>query len=354
MFLRDQDVKAGRIEPAPENLIRPLHYGDWIAELRSLYETAGLVDHCFQGKLLLSGKDAVDLLNRISTNDINRLITDGFCPTVLTSPKGKVIDFCRLIRVDSSILLLSAREDIGHVADWIRQYIIMEDVRLDHVSGNYVGLRLAGPRSPEIINNLAGQELNQKVNIISGAENIPPFFIINTDRLKVPSYDVIVPAEASAVLVERLGGHLEEAGGRRAGHQAYEVLRVESGVPAWGNELSEEINPYEARLTEAVNPAKGCYFGQEVIARLATYDKVQKLLTGFTLSGLPSRSAPHELFSGNEKIGILTSIVHNPLSGMISGLGYMRKSSISGGSGIEAEFMDGETKISVQLQALTE
>jgi folate-binding protein YgfZ len=312
--------------------------GKILTEWQALNHSSGLIEIGWRGRILLSGADAADLLNRISTNDIRQLTAKDVCDTVLTSPKGRIIDRCRLIDVPAGILLLSARPDTENVAAWINRYIIMEDVQTADVSAEYLHFQLLGPRSPGIVRDLTE---------VSAASGWP--IMIKNNEYVVPAFDLILIKTESINILSIIDKRLQFMAGSRINRPAWEALRVESVAPAWGSELSEAYNPHEAGLTGLISFSKGCYVGQEVIARLDAYDKVQKYLTGMRLSEFPASALPLEVVCNDEKIGELTSVVQNPESGLISGLGYIRRNFMAEQTNSATCVVDGRNKISAAI-----
>jgi folate-binding protein YgfZ len=120
------------------------------------------------------------------------------------------------------------------------------------------------------------------------------------------------------------------------GAQAYEAVRVEAGFPAWGSELNEEMNPLEAGLDASIHWNKGCYIGQEVIARLDTYHKVQRHLVGLrfdTASAPPAARA--QVFASGEAAGWVTSSIVSPALGVPIALAYVRASHAAPGTAVQ-------------------
>jgi folate-binding protein YgfZ len=118
---------------------------------------------------------------------------------------------------------------------------------------------------------------------------------------------------------------LKDFKGNLIGDIAFQSIRVESGMPDWGTEITQDYNPHEARLTHAISFTKGCYTGQEVIARLDTYDKVQKYLMIVELSEKISQIPPLDVFIDEEQVGHLTSYTYNPITKKSLGLAYIKK-----------------------------
>ena len=146
-------------------------------------------------------------------------------------------------------------------------------------------------------------------------------------------------------IIVKLKDILLEFDGGMVGDTAFQITRVESGMPDWGTELTEEYNPHEARLLKAVSFTKGCYTGQEVIARLDTYDKVQKYLMIIEMQDVVNAATPFDVFLDDEKIGILTSYAFDPLENRSVGLGYIKKMYATDDYNLQVEVNIGDHRI---------
>ena len=140
-------------------------------------------------------------------------------------------------------------------------------------------------------------------------------------RVGIPAFNLIASSEDTQPLREAV----TEAGACPAGRDALELARIGQGVPAFGSELSETYNPLEAGLQHMVNYTKGCYIGQEVIARLTTYDKVQKRLVRLVWPSDAEVDAGGKLMVDGRQAGVVTSAIRDPRTGTGLGLGYVRK-----------------------------
>ena len=157
----------------------------------------------------------------------------------------------------------------------------------------------------------------------------------------MPGFDVILPSEAAAELWALLMEAGTEAGILPMGEETWEALRVEAGVPRWGAELSERYNPLEANLLESISWDKGCYIGQEVVARLNTYHKVQRYLVGLAFDGGGSLTPGATLTVDGTPAGALTSVAYSPGAGRWLGMGYLRTQYVKQHAEVVATTEDG-------------
>ena len=145
--------------------------------------------------------------------------------------------------------------------------------------------------------------------------------------------------------------HLTEAGAVPLGATAMDAARVNFGVPEFGPELGEPYNPLEAGLIGSVDFAKGCYIGQEVIARLDSYKKVQKYLVSLIFDAYATVSPGDELLQGGKQVGTVTSVAPEPLDGVLKGLGYVKAAAATLGANLEVA---GSEKGSAEILSLAQ
>lgn len=303
----------------------PADYGDISGELNCINDHVALHDRSYLGKLAITGIDTLDLLNRITTNDLQYLAVNTTADTVFATPKGRMIDYCRVINTKDEIILVSSFYHVNHLIEWMNRFIILEDVSLKDVTGTYAWLTLIGPRARQFIGHISQRSLTEKDEAIwldFGGEMFPA--LIN-NNFKYPAYNFCFPNTIAGPITDFLLRHLSSFQGMMIGNTAFQILRVESGMPDGITEITPDYNPHEARLTSAISFTKGCYTGQEVIARLDTYDKVQKYLMIVELSEELSQHPPLEVYIEDENVGHLTSCVFNPATRRSVGLGYFKK-----------------------------
>ena len=303
----------------------PSNYGDVNSELHFVRDTVGILDRSYLGKISLSGDDTIDFINRISTNDMTKLIMSTVCDTVFITPKGRIVDFCRVIKQEPEYIVISSYVDCTYLMDWINRFLVLETIEIKDVSNKYIWLTLMGPRSRVFLGSLTGQPVIPEDELVWINKFGILFPAFANNNFYVPAYNICLSADRCLEVIEQLRKKLVEFDGGMIGNTAFQITRIKSGMPDWGTELSEDYNPHEARLLKAVSFTKGCYTGQEVIARLDTYDKVQKYLMIIEMQEEVGMSTPFDVYLDDEKIGILTSYAFDPLEKRSIGLGYIKK-----------------------------
>ncbi len=337
-----EGAPAGREGPRP-------HGPDLAVQYRASREGAVLADRSDLGCLAIRGKDALDLLHRLTTQDIKSLRPGEGAAAVFTTAKGRILDRVTLHRLDDEIFCLTAPGRAAPVRDWIDRYTFREEVKVEDRSAVGGMLGIFGSGAGRAVSRLFGEPAAARPRhhpsrvTVAGAAAI----LARTDPLGGEGFHLITEAGAlPAIRAALLGG----AGALiEAGKECLEVLRIEAGLPAAGRELTEEYNPWEARLDDAISLNKGCYVGQEVIARLHTYRKVSKLLIRLELQNgtVPPEGAAIEI--AGQAAGTLTSAAAVPGESRVVALGYVRDEDAKAGTKVEVVW-DGAPRRPATLQ----
>jgi folate-binding protein YgfZ len=266
--------------------------------------SARLIDRSERGKLALSGPDRKAFLNGQVTNDIEALVPGTGCYAAFLTPKGKMLGDVRVLDADDELLLDTERVALQALFDVLRRAVIGHDVELHKRTLERGLLSLVGSE-PE------GPEHSHRESEVGGR----PVRLIATDV----GTDVLCAAEDT----ETVAGALLAEGAERASEEDAEVVRVELGRPRYGVDLDDSVIPQEAGLNaRAVSFTKGCYVGQETVARLHYKGKPNRHLRGIRLAA-PVPAGTPLTFEGKE-VGRLTSPVVSPTLGPI-GLALVRR-----------------------------
>ena len=290
------------------------------AEYRAATERAAVYpDHA--GRLRLTGADARDLINRLSTNLVDPASQPGeVAVTVLTSDRGRIVDLVYVIHCGDHQLLLTSPGQQQTVIDFLDKYTIMEDLEVEDITDRTAMLTLTGPAADRIL----GRTPHANALLVE-----PPTDPDDPER--PPTYHFLMTNPDDAA---RVADALEKAGAVGVSAATAETLRVAQGRPAHGSELSDTYNPLEAGLIGAIDFHKGCYIGQEVIARLDTYQKVQKYLVTLSFDANPAQAAnlPGARLANAEgaTVGLVTSatVVPAAAGAGVIGLGYVRTAAV--------------------------
>lgn len=300
-----------------------------------------ICDRTHWGLLELIGDDRLNFLHNQSTNDLKALKAGEGCDTVILTSTARTIDLVSAYVTEDSILLLVSPNRREQLLQWFDRYIFFGDkVEVCDRTQTLTTFSLLGPQSTALLEKLSlaapvdpyqhQQFPDLSVRIAAGS------------GLEIPGYTLIVAQEQASILWQ----HLTEAGATPMGADAWEQLRIMQGRPYPAAELTEDYNPLEAGLWHTISLDKGCYIGQETIARLNTYNGVKQQLWGIQLSSAVEPDTPIHL--GEQKVGVLTSSTQTE-NGYF-GLGYIKTK--AGGVGLQVQVGDVSGNV-VEVPCLT-
>lgn len=291
------------------------------AEYRAVREGAGLLDVSDRGKLSVEGPDAAAYLQGLVTNDVEVLEDGTGCYAVLLNVKGRMIADMRILRDRERFLLDLERAPLESVLKAANMYRIGYRVEIDDRTETLALLALIGPRAHEISGAPGPLREHDFARVtIAGVDCLA----VAADH-GAPGIDLIFPVQGR----DRVRERLVEAGAAPVSVACAECLRVEAGIPRYGFELDEATFPQEAGVHErAVSYTKGCYVGQEPVARMFHRGHPNRLLRGLRLSAVVERGS--ELVAEGKAVGMLTSVTESPVLGPI-GLAIVRREVEPGG-----------------------
>jgi folate-binding protein YgfZ len=333
--LHDVELQAGAVFREEAGWLVPGHFGDVLAEYRQACDGAVVFDLSHRGLIEAKGKDAVRWLNNLCTNDIVNLGLGHWCEAFLTTNKAKAVAYGYVYRVGHEKepgLWFSVDPGMAEtVLKHLDHYLISEQVELADRSRDYVQLHLAGPQAAS-----TQDKLMEQVRNAARDKEIGPDFSLQSfahNLLCEPGYDIY----CTPISAEKIWEGLRSAGAKPAGIEAYELLRVEAGVPVFGKDIDEERFVVEVnRIPQTICYTKGCYLGQEPIVMARDRGHVNRKLLGVTFGeGGP---LPHgaKLFHEGTEAGEITSSVVSPRFRAIA-LAYIRRGHDTPGTKLEVE-----------------
>lgn len=297
-----------------------------ISDRTSLYAAAtcdaAIYDNDRIGRLKAIGEDALDLLNRLSTNLVLDIKEGEGNHTVLTTDRGRILDIVTITNVGDHFLLLTSPGEEEHIQEWLDKYTIMEDLEVENITDSTTMLSVVGPNSLSKLESLTGLSLSKlkDYNVVKGSLASQEISIIARPMGSLPCFDIIAQINSK----ESLLGLFSDSGIISLDSETYDAIKVENAIPSYGREIGDRYNPLEAGLIGSINFEKGCYIGQEVIARLDTYQKVQRRLVKMQFSDEVDLSEECLLTKDEQEVGRITSFCMIPSGGEKIGLGYVR------------------------------
>jgi folate-binding protein YgfZ len=304
-------------------------YGNEEAEYQAAREAVALHDASYREALRITGEDRTSFLHGMVTQDVKGLAPGAAAYTAMITVKGAMVADARLLKREADLLLDMEPGHGTKEKEFLEKFLISEDAELHEASGELGVLRLLGPRSAGLLEAVLGgsfaplpQDATRAVTL-AGQQVL----LVGHTALEPHGVDLMV-ARGGLDAVWRA---LVEAGARPLGFRALELLRVEAGVPRYGQDMVDTTIPLEANLTHAISYQKGCYIGQEVIARATFRGHMNRKLAGLLL-GEAEVAPGTELKKGDKKVGWLTSVVRSPRKGQRVALGYVHRDHLEPGT----------------------
>jgi len=315
-----------------------------VAAIQAARDSVAVCDRSHWGRIKVSDDDRLRFLHNQSTNDILLLQPGQGCDTVMVTSTARTIDLVSVYIMEDAVLLLVSPNRREFLIQWLDRYIFFADkVQLKDVTDDTATFSLIGPGSDAIIQKLGAGEIigqpygnHQLISFPSLSEgDTGGVRVAVGSGLASPGYTIILPA----LNQEKVWSKIVEAGAIPMSDRAWDVLRVLQGRPSPDHELTDDYNPLEAGLWQTISFSKGCYIGQETIARLNTYKGIKQYLWGIRLN---APAVPGTVITvGDEKVGKLTSCTET--TDGYFGLGYIRTK--AGGADLKVHVGEVEGKI---------
>lgn len=277
------------------------------AQYRALREEAGLVDRSGRPRLVVRGGEAAEFLQGQLTNDVEALAPGEGCYAALLDRKGKVRADMRVLRIGEGEFLIDTEPETGDLlARHLGTYNVGRDAAVERDDSGQALLSLLGPLAPKLAGDAPlGPEHAHAERFVAGAA----CRVIATDA----GADLLVPADAVAAVT----AHLLAEGAQPVSEDAADIARVETGRPRVGREIGPQTMPAEAAIDErAVSFTKGCYIGQETVARLHYKGKPNRHLRRLRPSEPVAAGDP--VLAGDREVGVIGTAVISPAEGPLA------------------------------------
>jgi folate-binding protein YgfZ len=326
-------------------------YDDWLPEHAALRKSATVIDLSFRSRLVLTGSDRVRLLNGQVTNNVKDLSVGEGCYAALVTNKGRMQSDLNIYILPDEILLDFEPGLTGAISERFDKFIIADDVQVIDAAPHYGLFSVQGPHAWAVIERLGlnfpmPEKAFQSRSIKD--ETLGEIYCVNQPRIGSNGFDLFAPMQSLAALADKLIAAAKQLGGCAAGWRALETARIEAGIPRFGAEMDATNLAPEAGLeSRAISYTKGCYIGQEVIARIRTYGQVAKALRGlrFDEQTLPRKG--DKLFAGEKEVGYVSSAIHSPALNAPIGLGYVRREHNQLGTELSVRTTNGQASATI-------
>ena len=318
-------------------------------EYQALHEGVGLIDLSHRQRLLLTGRDRKTWLNGQVTQNVLSL-ADFHCAygTIIT-PQGQMVADLRILALPDALLLDLPAGTAAPMAEYLERFRIMERADIEDISDSWAHISVQGPlasRAAALVLTDDVADLPLWTGITANFD-MGPLHVFRISRCGEDGFDFFVPAAAAASLWSALCVSRPELAVHSVGKQALNVRRIEAGIPWWGAELDGSIVPLEARLEHAIDYNKGCYVGQEIIARIHARGHVNNQLAGFLIEGGTCPPKGSEIRHEGKKVGRTVSAVQSLKLDRPIALGYLRRELQEPGTKVVAATEAGEIPLTV-------
>ncbi|MEX2176351.1 MAG: glycine cleavage T C-terminal barrel domain-containing protein [Pirellulaceae bacterium] len=311
-----------------------------LEQYTALTVACGLADLSGAGLVEVTGADRVQLLHGFTTNDVKKLPALRGCEAFVTSPQGKTVGHLLIVQRGDSLLLVSTPGQAAGLIAHFDKYVISEDVKLTDRTEQLNLFLLAGPSAGLALRSVIGSEPPADSLAFANATMGDATLLIGRiDSLGVPAFLIL----ADRVDAPRLQAAMGQAGAIPCGSAVLELVRLEAGLPLFGQDFGDDNLPQEiGRDAQAISFTKGCYLGQETIARIDALGHVNRLLTGvkFTAAELPPLGT--KLLVEGKEVGQLTSIAWSPKLAAPLGLALVRRAQSTPGKCLTSSDAAGE------------
>ena len=318
-------------------------------QYRAVRQGAGLLDRSHRGRVLVTGTDRIDYLQGLLTNDIAALGPGDGCYSAYLTPQGRLIADLDLFNLGEAVLIDIHGDVTSFLIERFRELVFAEEVEIDDWTETWTSFGLYGPSAADVFE--AAFEKSVDDEGATAVRRLQPHrcarlssragavILARTDELGELGFSLFVERDGAAVAAQALVA----AGGVEIDHETRDVVRVESGRPAFPDDMDQETIPLEAGIEDrAISDSKGCYVGQEVIIRILHrgQGRIARKLAGLTL-GVEATAADGDLrvpekgaavLSGDEAVGRVTSAALSPTLGRVIALGYLPRDLAEPGS----------------------
>ena len=332
-----------------------VQFTDAVAEHHTVRNNVGIVDLSYRSRYQLTGDDRATFLHRIISNDIEGLSAGQGTYAMLLTHRGKIIADLNVYVLEDAITIDAAPETAGNLFIELDKYIITDDVELSDVTAETGAIAVHGPKSSELVQAVLGVSdvaaLQERSNCVREVDEHfkHPIVCVRSDATGEVGYVLYTAAEALALLWEALMIKGSQFNVQPIGWNALESLRIEAGIPRYGTELTDAVIPLEAELEHAVDFEKGCYIGQEIVARMKYRGHPNRLLRGIEMDDDCELRPGSPVFNGEKEVGWITSTTFSPTLGKRIALGYVRIAVTEAGSRVQVETSDGRVDATVVL-----
>jgi folate-binding protein YgfZ len=308
---------------------------------------AGVIDLSSRGRLLVSGSEAVMFLNGLITNDMKTLAVNSWMAAIFPNVQGRLLAAVRIIHREDGFLIDTESPTLETVAKLLERFTLAGDFRVNNLTSETAMLSIQGPNAAAVIRQAFGDTaatLARERVVTAQLDNGSDVTVIRATHTGEDGFDLFVKVNEAA----KLSAMISDAGAQPFGSEVAETLRIEAGIPRFGIDMDETRVVTETNLDDAVSFTKGCYIGQEIIARIKYRGHVAKKLTGVLVEHDGALESGLNIFSADDKeIGSITSSAVSPRLKQTIALAYLKYDYLEPGTKVKVVSAEGELPATV-------
>lgn len=303
----------------------PVVYSSLKREHKAVRENAGLFDVSHMGEIDVSGAEALDFCQHVTTNDVKTLEDNKAQYTIVCNEEGNVLDDVIIYKIsDNRLFFCINASNIDKIYNWFKKQSQGYDVEVSNVSDQYSQIAIQGPRSGEILKRVAGDEISniKRFRFDFLDWNGTEIMVARTGYTGEDGYEVFLPWDKGPELWEALLKEGESYGLESCGLGARDTLRIEATLPLYGHEISEDINPLEAGLDKYVKFNSDDFIGKKKLDTIREKGLKRKLI-GFEMTERGIPRSEYKIHNNGDEIGFVTSGTMSPTLNKPIGLGLV-------------------------------
>jgi len=317
----------------------PVQYAGVIEEHLAVRQAAGIFDVSHMGEISVRGRDALSLLQQLTSNDVARLGPGRVQYSALTTPAGAFVDDVLVYRIDEGdyLVVVNAANADKDVA-WVVEHARDLDVAVEDVSARWAQIALQGPRAQEILRPVVAgriEDLRSYAFLKAEVEGVPSI-VSRTGYTGEDGFEIYCPAESAEAIWISLRREGESRGMKNAGLGARDTLRLEARMALYGNDIDETTTVLEADLGAIVKLEKGDFLGRDVLKRQQE-EGTDRRLVGFHVPGRPVARHGHPILRDGIRVATVTSGSFAPFLKQNVGLAYLPRGMWEPGSSFAVE-----------------
>jgi glycine cleavage system T protein len=323
--LADYHTSQGALLGEYHGAIVPRRFSNEVAEHRAVREASGLFDFSFRAKFLMKGRDHARFLQRMVSNDVKRLAPGQGTYATLLNAQGHILADLYLYCGEGRFFVDTDADLRGKALQGLLRYVIADKVDFEPLE--LYALSFQGPRARTLLEKTLHIDLPALQECDHFASNYAgfPIHIVRASSTGEEGYEIWVGEKGLPALWGAACGQAPTYDMLPCGTQALESLRIEAGIPRYGQELGEDTIPLEAGLWNALSFDKGCYVGQEIVERARSRGHVNWKLMGLTVTSSQPPQSGAKLISESREVGEVTSSCVSPTLGKTLALAYLRR-----------------------------